>query len=613
MPEPSAQDSVLREIIELETRIGELRQAAAVPATDLKATLDAALLELDLALTSLRLLGGGRATGDGGVASDEERRVLRTLFQAAPVPLFLLDREGDVRRVNAQAAQLLGTSSGYVAGRPFSVFCDLKTRAALRSQLAAVVRTGERAEVEVRFLSGKKPVDAVVTLVSAEAKDGMDALVVAAALPKGGKLPVPGYTEEGDAAVAAVLHRMDVLAMATELLLDEPVFNEAVAVRRCARLLANELADWAFVDVLDGTELRRQVAFGPPADRPVAHLVEGLEPGPVAREVHQSRQSTLHPHVEDLSLLGKTAEGISVCAMLGATSVLCVPIEDGQNCLGVITLASGADSGYFDLTDLGVVQRVARHLALVIRAARMYRRSAEVNQALQTSLLPRALPEVPGARVAAKYVAATRGVEVGGDFYDVFKAKDGWGLVLGDVCGKGEEAAAVTAAARHGIRQLGRWKAEPGEVLSMINETLLEEERYVTGVYAVLTEANELRVATAGHPPIIVIKADGMVRTTEGGGVPLGLFEDFEPAAESVLLEEGDTLLLHSDGVLDACDDMRQRFGEERLMEVLAGQATAPLPELLAAIERALLDFCGDDMGDDVSMLALRVLPQTLD
>ncbi|WP_460370302.1 PAS domain-containing protein, partial [Actinocorallia lasiicapitis] len=401
-PEPPAQDpdplgSVLREIADLESRVGELREAASVPATDFKATLDAALIELDLAVTSLRLLGGGRAAGDAAGASDEERRILRTLFQAAPVPLFLLDRDGDVRRVNAQAAQLLGTSSGYAAGRPFAVFCDLKTRAALRSRLAAVVRTGERAEVDVRFLSGKRSIDASVTLVSAGGKDGVDPLIVAAAMPVDGRLPVSGHSEESDTAVGAVLHRMDVLAMAAELLLDEPLFNEAVAVRRCARLLAGELADWAIVDVHDGAELRRQVVFGPDVLASTAHQVEGLAPGPLASEVHRSRQSALQPHVEDLDVLGRTAEGVSVCGLLSATSVLCVPIEDGRTSLGVITLVSGAESGYFDLTDLGVVQRVARHLALVIRASRRYRRSAEVAQALQSSLLPRGSP-VPDAR-----------------------------------------------------------------------------------------------------------------------------------------------------------------------------------------------------------------------
>jgi PAS domain S-box-containing protein len=616
MADKSVSQTVLREINDLETRIGELRQAAAVPMPDLKATLDAAMIELGVALSSLRTLGGAR-TNESSSLADEERKVLRTAFQAAPVPLFLLDRDGDIRRVNGQAAQLLGTSPGYVAGRPFPVFFDLATRAALRSQLAAVVRTGERRQLEVRFLGEKAPVDALVTLVTAQISGEPDPMVVAAAVPLSGRLPEPEPSADAaaaDAAVTAVLHRMDLLAMSTELLLDEPVFNEAVALRRCGRLLASELADWVFVDVLDGNELRRQVVFGPQEANRTVRSVEILAPGPLSLAVHGNRQAALHAHLEDLELLGSDPNGIAVCSLLGVTSVLCVPIQEGDNCLGTITLAGGAAGGHFDLTDLGVVQRVAHHLALVIRAARVFRRSTEVTQALQSSLLPRKLPDILGLDVAARYMAATRGVEIGGDFYDVFRTADGWGMVLGDVCGKGEEAAAVTAAARYGIRQLARWKSSPAEVLSMANESLMDEERYVTGVLAVVSDPfAEVTIASAGHPPAIIVSADGTVRPAAGGGVPLGLFDDFEPAVQALQLASGDTLFLHSDGVLDACDSARQRFGEERLMEVLAAHSTDPVADLLAAVERALLDFCGDDMGDDVSMLAVRILPPGLE
>src|SRR5262249_53225816 len=131
-------------------------------------------------------------------------------------------------------------------------------------------------------------------------------------------------------------------------------------------------------------------------------------------------------------------------------------------------------------------------------AARIYRRSAEVAQTLQAGLLPRRLPEVPGLDIAARYLAATRGVDVGGDFYDVFQSgPDGWGFVLGDVCGKGEEAAAVTATARHGVRLLARWKDDPGEVLTMVSQALLEEERFVTAVLASIAVGGKLR-ATIG-------------------------------------------------------------------------------------------------------------------
>jgi PAS domain S-box-containing protein len=608
---------LLREISGLEDRLGELRQAAAMPQPDLRPTLDAALEELDLALAALRTFGanqnpaGGRAT-----AAESERRVLRTVFQDAPVPLFLMDRDGGVRRVNHQAAVLLGTSPGYVAGKPFTVFCDLSTRAALRSQLAAVVRTGRRRQVDVRFLGKKAPVRAVVTLARAWIKGEPEPLVVAAAAPVSGRLPDPEPSEQltaGDEAAAAVVHRMDVLANASELLLDEPVFNEAVAIRRCARLLAAELADWVIIDVAHRNEIHRQLVLGPDDERcgAIAQALEAVDPlpGTLPYTVHTTRQTAIQAHVEDLEILGVAPDGLSACAMMGATSVLSVPIEDGQKSLGTITLTSGGENGPFDLLDLGVVQRMGRYLALVIRASRMYRRRSEVADTLQVSLLPRTLPTIPELDLAARYLAATRGVEVGGDFYDVFETPSGWGFVLGDVCGKGEEAAAVTATARHGIRLLSRFHKDPAEVLTMVNQALLSEERFVTAVLVNVDTRDDrtVTVATAGHPPAIVIRPDGVVRLASCGGVPLGLFEDFTPGTESVSLREGDTLFLHSDGVLDTCDVTGLRFGQERLIEVLATDCAKPVDEMLLAVERALTDFSHGDLRDDVSILALRL------
>ncbi|OLT38157.1 hypothetical protein BJF79_05315 [Actinomadura sp. CNU-125] len=504
-------EAMLREITELEGRIGELRQAAGLPEPDLRATLDAALVELELALSALRAMGSEQGPEQGGsTAAENERRVLRTVFQDAPVPLFLLDRTSSVRRVNRQAATLLGVSAGYVSGKQFASFCDLATRAAVRSQLAAAVRTGRRRRVQVRFLGRERGIDAVVTLARVWIRGEPDPMVVvaagAASPPQGGEATRPrpsgqaggkqpakdggprpnepgtpgaagaagaaravppaavprqtqldrpgvrraetdepvrseaGPTEaEGvsaeaggaspraaaqgsalpagdDETVATMVHRMDVLATACELLLDEPVFNETVAVRRCARLLAAELADWALVDLIgpggpvtggsggataaDAVPLlRRQVAMGPEDERSVeaARMLEELEPvqGTLPHTVFITRQSTVRPHVEDLELLGVCPDGQPVCAKIGATSVLCVPIEDGERCLGTITLAASGDYGPFDLMDLGVVQRLGRYLALVIRASRLYRRRAEVADTLQAGLLPKSLPAIP--------------------------------------------------------------------------------------------------------------------------------------------------------------------------------------------------------------------------
>ncbi|MBE1533845.1 SpoIIE family protein phosphatase [Actinomadura algeriensis] len=727
-------EAMLREITELEGRIGELRQAAGLPQPDLRATLDAALVELELALAALRAMGSEQGAEQGGsAAAENERRVLRTVFQDAPVPLFLLDRTSSVRRVNRQAALLLGVSAGYVSGKQFASFCDLATRAAVRSQLAAVVRTGRRRRVQVRFLGRERGVDAVVTLARVWIRGEPDPMVVVAAgaagppqggeaaprpqpaergaadgqvsgKPPAGKRPAKGRGPRPDApnnavaapavpraevprqsqlaqpgarradaerpgsdvpatgrdeaepgkpprapqtagvpagddeTVATMVHRMDVLATACELLLDEPVFNETVAVRRCARLLAAELGDWALVDlvgpggpVLGGSGgataadavplLRRQVAMGPDDERSVeaARMLEELEPvqGTLPHTVFVTRQSTVRPHVDDLELLGVCPDGQPVCAKIGATSVLCVPIEDGERCLGTITLAASGEYGPFDLVDLGVVQRLGRYLALVIRASRLYRRRAEVADTLQAGLLPKSLPAIPGASVAARYLTATHGsAEVGGDFYDVFRTEDGWGLILGDVCGKGEDAAAVTATARHCARLAARWKSTPGDVLGVVNEALLDEDRFVTAVMAGLTMETErvlVSLGVAGHPPAVVVKADGVIRSASRGGVPLGLFEDFEAGLDAVELSVGDTLVLHSDGVLEACDLQRQEFGQERLLETLAAHAKDSPEGMLAAVEHALVEFCDGDLRDDVSMLALRVEAPTLD
>ncbi|MFB4319014.1 SpoIIE family protein phosphatase [Actinomadura sp. 21ATH] len=698
MPDQLEPDSILREITDLDARIGELRQAAGMPAPDLRATLDAALVELELALEALRALGADQSSSAGSSAAAEtERRVLRTVFQDAPVPLFLIDRDTSVRRVNRQAAALLGTSPGYVSGKQFTAFCDLATRAALRSQLAGVVRTGRRRRVPVRLLGRERPVDAVVTLARVWIRGEPDPMVVAVAGAAAGAanggaedagrqerkapdrqerenagrqeaaakreapakaaprepapaaapanpLPAAPRADE-DETVATVVHRMDVLANAAELLMDEPVFNETVAVRRCARLLAAELADWAIVDLVGadtspqaaavpwqpgdagppdpagvgGGRLQRQVVMGPDDERSVhaAQMIEKLDPAPgtLPASVFTTRQSTLRPHIEDLELLGTGPDGQPVCGTIGATTTMCVPIEEGDRCLGTITLASSGEHGPFDLMDLAVVQRLGRYLALVIRAARLYRRRAEVAETLQSSLLPRRLPAIPGVEVAAHYTAATHGAEVGGDFYDVFRTGDGWGMVLGDVCGKGEDAAAVTATARHGVRLMSRWRDDPAEVLSAVNHALLDEDRFVTAVMAGLKPGGDrvtITLGTAGHPPALVVRADGVIRTASRGGVPLGLFNDFEAGIDTVDLGPGDTLFLHSDGVLEACDLNRREFGQERLLETLAGTATASVQEMLDAVERALLDFCDGDLRDDVSMLALRVLPREL-
>jgi serine phosphatase RsbU (regulator of sigma subunit) len=550
--------------------------------------------------------------------ADGERRLLRTVFQDAPVPLFLLERDGTVRRVNRQAAALLGSSAGYLTGKPFPMFCDLATRATVGSHVAGVFHSGQRRRSRVRLLSGHGPVEVDVTFARIWVGGEPDPLVVAATAPSTREPAAQDLPQRATAtndAVATVVHRMDVLATATGMLLDDDSFTESVAVRRCARLLAAELADWVFIDLVSDERLRRQVVIGPDDERSteVARILEDLDPAPATlpATVLASGRSVLRAHLDDLGALGASPTGPPVCGLIEASSLMCVPLDDGERCHGTLTLAVSGEQGPFELMDLGLVERLARNLALVIRAGRRYRRRAMVADRLRAGLLPRELPVVPGAQIAGRHHPATRDTGFGGDFYEVFPTGSGWGLALGDVCGKGEDAAAVTATAKHGIRLLARWNPKPAEVLSMMNEALIDDERFVTAVMAYLEPRDEgmsLTLGSAGHPPAVLMRRDGVIRTMSGGGIPLGLFEDdFGVGVEQLDLEVGDTLFLYSDGVPEVCDPSMMRFGHERLVETLAAHADQPVADLVRAVEQALLEFCEGDLRDDVSMLALRV------
>ncbi|MGH7513761.1 MAG: SpoIIE family protein phosphatase [Gemmatimonadales bacterium] len=612
-------DSLRPDAAAIEARAGELRSAALLPDADRGALLDAALADLEQAVAALRTTATERSSTQArNDAADGERRLLRTVFQDSPVPLFLLERDGTVRRVNRQAGALLGSSPGYLTGKPFPRFCDLATRATVGSHVAGVFHSGRRRRSRVRLLSGHGPVEVDITFARIWVTGEPDPLVIAATAPstrEPAAQDLPQQVTATDDAVATVVHRMDVLATATAVLLEDQSFTESVALRRCARLLAAELADWVFIDLAREESLLRQVVIGPEDERSteIAHTLEDLDPasGTLPATVHASGQSVLQAHLDDLGTLGTSPAGPPVCGLIEASSLMCVPLDDGERCHGTLTLTVSGEQGPFDLLDLGLVERLARNLALVIRAGRSYRRRAEVADRLLAGLLPRELPAIPGAEVAGRHHPATRESGFGGDFYEVFPTGSGWGAVLGDVCGKGEDAAAVTATAKHGIRLLARWNPKPAEVLSMMNEALIDDERFVTAVMAYVEPRDgglSMTLASAGHPPAILIRRDGLIRTTSGGGIPLGLFEDdFGVGVERLDLEAGDTLFLYSDGVPEVRDATQTRFGNERLIEVLAANSGRPVADLAMAVEQALLEFCAGDLRDDVSMLALRV------
>jgi serine phosphatase RsbU (regulator of sigma subunit) len=410
--------------------------------------------------------------------------------------------------------------------------------------------------------------------------------------------------------------RLDTVTEVTRVLLDNSTFSEAVTLQRCARLLAGEIADWVIMDIDRGGRLLRQLAAGPRgghADQ-VARVARGVDPEPESLPalVHSTAKSALLAYPEDPAALGRAPDGTPLGMLLGATSVICVPISDGTTGYGALTLTRVADKGPFGVADLGLAEELGRHLAIAIRVDRVFRQRSQVAEALQASLLPARLPSVPGLEFAAAYIGATQFQEISGDFYDVFKAGDGWGIAVGDVCGKGQDAAAMTGAARHAIRALAHVHDAPAEVLAAANEVLVAEDyedRFVAVSLAFLRQRGRrvhVRLGSCGHVGPAVVRADGRVEILEGGGLPLGLFADTEPGRLEIELNKGDVLFFYTDGVTEA-RSADLSFFEDRLADALAAVAGRSASEIVRAVQELVTTFSAGELKDDVTILAVRV------
>jgi serine phosphatase RsbU (regulator of sigma subunit)/PAS domain-containing protein len=623
-------DGSSADLADLTGRRDALRQAAGLPGADPRELLDAAFAELDAAVEVLaKLIQADTGEPDTGAGNPDfpaslraERNLLRAVFQQAPVPLLVLEPDGTIRRANNRAGDLIGAPPGYATGKPLTAFVDLPSRAAVQSQLAAATRTGASRQADCTLLGPDGPVAA--TLTASVLEDGARLLVitVAAAVPPEGGQGGLGGRVSPQTPLASTARRIDMITAVTRLLLDNSTFSEAVTLQRCARLLAGEIASWVIVDIERSDELRRQFAVGPHGEQAdeLSRTVRGVDPVPdsVPAQVHATGRSAVLAHTDDPGVLGTAPDGTPLLMLLGATSLLSVPISDGVTGYGVLTMARQATEGRFTMADLALVTELGEHLGVAIRVDRMFRHRSAVAEALQGSLLPARLPDVPGLELSAAYVPASVGVEVSGDFYDVFPVQDGWAITVGDVCGKGLQAATMTAAARHAIRAIAHWNPDPADVLAKVNEVMLAgdyEDRFVTVKLAYLRREGDQgrgkgrwvgEVASAGHPGPAVVRPDGRVDMLSGGGLPLGLFPDAEPERETIELGPDDLLFFYSDGVTEARSPDMEYF-EDRLADELAGAAGWSAAETARMVQALVARFSQDDLRDDLTILVARV------
>jgi phosphoserine phosphatase RsbU/P len=307
----------------------------------------------------------------------------------------------------------------------------------------------------------------------------------------------------------------------------------------------------------------------------------------------------------------------SVSAGLMAWAGFPVRDPDGRavGALCVADVRSRPWSSY-DVQVLADLAQVASAEVALRIALRQGADRAVLARTLQQILLPPRLPEIPGLQVAARYQAGGTGAEILGDFYDVFPSVRGsWGLVVGDVCGKGVPAAKSTALARYALRGEALRQARPSLILAGLNQALLDwptdDRRFLTAIYVTVRPhlaATSVRVSSAGHPLALIRRADGRVQAVGRPGTLLGLLPDPDLYDTRQLLRSGDSMVLFTDGVTEARSHIdRDFYGDRRLSDLIAGLGNVPAARLATAIIKATRAFSGGVVNDDTVVLVLKV------
>jgi serine phosphatase RsbU (regulator of sigma subunit) len=390
-----------------------------------------------------------------------------------------------------------------------------------------------------------------------------------------------------------------------------------------ARLLVARLADACAIDVVgpdgrlrregaaarapDGRETLRRLATGdrlsPAGEHPIAQVLRDPQPR-FLEDMAATVMRDVAPSEEEIERLR---------GVVGRSTVL-VPLVARRRAVGALSLGWAQAGRRPSREEWMLIEALAQRIALAVDSALQYQERAHVAQTLQSSLLPGALPAVPGADVAAEYAAGGEGMDVGGDFYDLFAVggQDEWALVIGDVCGKGAEAAAVTALARYTLRAVTTRSPSPAATLATLNEEMLRQmpdPRFLTAVLGHLAIAPgggaRLTIASGGHPPPVLLRAAGTPEVLRCDGTLLGVVPEARSSDCAVELAPGDAVVLYTDGITEASRDRPIR------PEALAKALQDALPDGAGAIARAAVRLADRHaegrLRDDVAVLALRL------
>jgi serine phosphatase RsbU (regulator of sigma subunit) len=299
---------------------------------------------------------------------------------------------------------------------------------------------------------------------------------------------------------------------------------------------------------------------------------------------------------------------------LKAAAVL--PVATGDRFFGVLAIAFD-DGRPFPEAERRFLLAIAGQTAQALDRARLYEEQSHIAQVLQQSLLPKAVPSLRGVELATRYHAAGRATATGGDFYDVFEANGNHFVVIGDVCGKGPKAAALTALCRHTLRACVSHTPDirPSELLAVLNTIMLESnstdpnadiEFASVTCMLIQTTGSKLTatISSGGHPPTLVRRENGSIDSYGPTGPLIGVDNDAVFALHTVEIKPGDMVILHTDGLTDARNENGDRVGEETVQQAIASLASTAGPETMVSAFDDLLE--GLEITDDIAIIALQ-------
>jgi PAS domain S-box-containing protein len=573
-------------------------------------------------------------------AAQTATALLDAIFSAAPVGVAFWDLEGRYRRVNPALAALNGLPpEEHLGRRPSEMIGEVGAQ--VEAILKEVADSGEA--IVDRAIHGELHGEAVhrqgtvfpvvgaageligvagvIRDVAAQHEAEADrARLLREALSSRAQAEAAQVRAEAAHAEAEAAREQTAFLAAAGARLAAVTTDYEATLREVARVAVPTIADWCTFTLAEAGDRLRNVAVAaadPELERTAQEMVERYPPSPDApagaADVIRTGRSQLVREIPDelLQAIAIDDEHLAFLRRLGMRSAMLVPLRARGRSIGALALVAAESGRQYGEDDLRLAEILAQRASLAVENARLYEEHSHIARTLQRSLLPPALPDVPGLELAARYRAAGVQNEVGGDFYDVFHGPaDCWTLVIGDVAGKGPEAAAVTSLTRHTLRAMTLRRAGPQECLELLNDALLNEPavagRFCTVLYVRL-EAREgggfdMVIATGGHMPPRILRAGGSLHHVDVRGSIVGGLRTPQFASCETTLEVGDVLVLFTDGATELRGH-DPGVGERLLDELLASRAASSGSAIAEAIERHAVELQAGEPRDDIAVL----------